>query len=107
MRKMAAALAVVLAACGSPVTSQPDTTDPNNTTTTQHSLVIYTINGGNLNCKANDSRDYTSNGYHTYDCIWYCADYNGESGVYVDITFLSDGTTWHVDNTYTATGICQ
>jgi hypothetical protein len=91
---LAAALAVSLAACGS--ASEPEV-----------ATASYTISGGVVTChNATDTSEYSSGGYHTYDCIWHCVNYDGHSRVYVNLTFLDTAGGWVLDSTYISSGIC-
>lgn len=93
-RLFALALVVALSACGS---SAPDVI-----------TASYTISGGTVMCHgASDTSEFQSAGYHTYDCIWFCATYQDNVRAYVDLTFRDTGTSWVLDSTYVSSGICN
>lgn len=68
----------------------------------------YEVTCETVECpNASDVSTYSAPGYASYTCIWHCVDYNGASGVYVAIDFVSNGGCWHKDSEYVSSGICD
>jgi hypothetical protein len=60
------------------------------------------------NCKnPSDVNSYTSSGYISTTCIWYCADYKGQDDKYVSLTFRTTGGCWELSHEYISNGICN
>ena len=54
-----------------------------------------------------DINDFTRGDYHSIDCIWKCAGYKGQQGVYVSLDFEQRGSgDWVLDHEYVSSGIC-
>ena len=59
--------------------------------------------GGTLSCKGYDDKfRYEDEFGVVVSCTWYCAHYKGGDCKYVDLTFISEGDGWYLDNTFTA-----
>ena len=73
----------------------------------RHNTVRYEISGGNIKCfDTCDTSEFTYDDYHTFTCIWCCADYKGRNDIYVSITFKDTGSTWVIESEYISGGIC-
>lgn len=106
MKKTAAAVAIlVLAGCGGDSGSSSSgggvksvnvvwSLDPINGPTCRNTEDITRFNGSFA---------------QSIDCIWKCANYKGQRGVYVDIGFErrnQSGAVWKFDTEYVSSGIC-
>jgi len=50
--------------------------------------VEYELSCSNIDCpNADDTSSFSSGNDRAFSCIWHCADWKGDSGVYVDLTF--------------------
>jgi hypothetical protein len=66
--------------------------------------------GLTLSCKDYDDKSrYDTEGYTFVTCTWYCHNYQGHSGAYVSLTFISEGNDgWYLDSTFIDDeGICN
>jgi hypothetical protein len=91
MRRLSAIAAAVLASCGG---NYPE---PN-----------YEIACNEVLCHDADRvDDFQSRDYQFASCTWDCAEYRGEKGVYVVISFgRESGMCWRVESEYVGHGVC-
>lgn len=70
--------------------------------------VEYDLSCDRVRCpNADDTSNFTSStGAQSFTCIWDCASYQGNDGVYVSLTFWNRGGCWTLDSEYVADGIC-
>jgi hypothetical protein len=68
----------------------------------------YVIEGRNVTCYYTcDTSEFSYGGYHTFTCVWCCADYKDQWDRYVSITFRDTGSTWVIESEYVSRGICD
>lgn len=68
----------------------------------------YTLECNSVRChNADDTSNFQSGDDLAYTCTWHCVDYDGQSNVYVSMTFWSwDGGCWQLDSVYVDDGVC-
>jgi hypothetical protein len=71
--------------------------------------VRYTNNGSSVECHGNDDASVFDSGRSlAYTCVWYCARYKGESGLYVSLTWWArNGGPYVLESEYVSSGICR
>ncbi len=71
--------------------------------------VSYSVSCGDVSCPGADDRStYTSGNNSAITCVWDCADYDGQYGVYVSLDFWAwDGGCYELESEYVSSGICD
>ena len=104
MKKYLIALSLaLLAGCGEGGTST------NNDTVVKDVMFSVNPDTGPSCPNADDSSSFESDDYRSITCTWRCANYKGQSRVYVSIDFVASNSTnqkWGVDNEFISSGIC-
>lgn len=75
--------------------------------TPSHPTASITITCNTVTCGAGaDRSDYTDGEYKSVDCVWTCADYNGQIGKYVSLSAATpyDGGCFEADSEYVSEG---
>lgn len=91
MRKLVISFCLLIAACG------------------YYQDVEYEFVDGTIRCYGYDDRYlYESDGYVSLTCVWFCHNYEGHKGAYVQLDFVSVGDGFYLDSEFIDDdGICD